>query len=127
MPERNNIAKEMLYNRMDATRLKRNCITSGFHSKTESNHIFELRKTKMSGGLFFVFVCPFHSCFFVDWQSINPIPGGVLKLQILIMDESSAHRQLKKVDILRYRVERIEHICALMSHEARIDFETSYG
>ncbi|KAL2327544.1 hypothetical protein Fmac_020971 [Flemingia macrophylla] len=43
------------------------------------------------------------------------------------MEESSAHRQLKKVDILRYRVERIEHICALMSHEARIDFEKSYG
>ncbi|KAL2340389.1 hypothetical protein Fmac_008329 [Flemingia macrophylla] len=41
--------------------------------------------------------------------------------------ESSTHRQLKKVDILCYRVERIEHICALMSHEARIDFEKSYG
>ncbi|KAL2325763.1 hypothetical protein Fmac_024821 [Flemingia macrophylla] len=37
------------------------------------------------------------------------------------------HRKLKKVDILRYRVEMIEHIFALMSHEARIDFEKSYG
>ncbi|KAL2322303.1 hypothetical protein Fmac_026682 [Flemingia macrophylla] len=38
--------------------------------------------------------------------------------ELCIMEESSAHRQLKKVDILHYRVERIEHICALMSHEA---------
>ncbi|KAL2344572.1 hypothetical protein Fmac_005857 [Flemingia macrophylla] len=43
------------------------------------------------------------------------------------MEESSTHQQLKKVDILRHRVERIEHICALMFHQARIDFKKSYG
>ncbi|KAL2344487.1 hypothetical protein Fmac_005772 [Flemingia macrophylla] len=70
-----------------------------------------------------------------DWQSINPIPDGVLKIQILGPQLRNSRRAyswmselcLKKVDILRYRVERIEHICTLMFHEARIDFKKSYG
>ncbi|KAL2322290.1 hypothetical protein Fmac_026669 [Flemingia macrophylla] len=40
---------------------------------------------------------------------------------------SNMHRQLKKVDILKYCVERIKHICTLMSREAHVDFEKSYG
>ena len=37
------------------------------------------------------------------------------------------HWQLRKVDILLHRVERLNHLCTLMSHEARVEFEKSYG
>ena len=37
------------------------------------------------------------------------------------------HRQLKKVDVLLYHAERLDHLCALMLHETRVDFEKSYG
>ncbi|KAL2334005.1 hypothetical protein Fmac_015218 [Flemingia macrophylla] len=48
--------------------------------------------------------------------------------ELFIMEGSNdMHRQLKKVDILSDRVERIEHICALISHEAHTDFEKSYS
>ncbi|KAL2318763.1 hypothetical protein Fmac_032639 [Flemingia macrophylla] len=63
-----------------------------------------------------------------DRDRLGPYNGGTLGAFDQIMEESSdMHRQSKKVDILRYRVERIKHICTLMSHEARIGFEKSYG
>ncbi|XP_020225244.1 uncharacterized protein LOC109807129 [Cajanus cajan] len=35
--------------------------------------------------------------------------------------------QLKKVDFLLYRAERLDHLCSLMPREAHVEFEKSYG
>ncbi|KAL2318441.1 hypothetical protein Fmac_032317 [Flemingia macrophylla] len=61
-----------------------------------------------------------------DYRNLESESPDGTDLNLIMEESSDIRRQLKKMDILRYRVERIEHICASMPHEARIDFEKSY-